>query len=215
MATSVNSSSRSQQTFSLASAWSSDTRAKEAEKRRTYDESREAITHDPITALPFDRPLIDPCGHTYDRETVLKFKKLGANVVECPVSRRAVRIDQFVPNLYAENVLNYMAETERRSSSSSSSSSSSTSSSTTSTPVTAEAPTAPSGTTLDDLAGMLGQVLQRVDDLTTNQRLMHRQITNLVGMSYCDRVVSLVKCNHFASVRDRGLTEEEKRRINT
>jgi len=186
------------------------------EKQRAHEESREAITQDPITSLPLEQPLMDPCGHTFNRETVSKFKKLGPNTVECPISRRAIRIDQFAYNFYAENVLNYFTEEAHRATSAtamSSTSAGSTTSTSTATqgPVTLESLMEQMCLSREENRKTQGMIL----DMRTDMGIMHRQINNLVGMDYCDRIVSLVKCNHFKTVRDRGLTEEEKRRVNT
>jgi len=177
------------------------------EKQRAHEESREAITQDPITSLPLEQPLMDPCGHTFNRETVSKFKKLGPNTVECPISRRAVRIDQFAYNFYAENVLNYFTEEAHRATSATAMSSTS-AGSTTSTSTTSEP-------TLVDVMRSLTLISEDVRHLRRTTTLQHKQITNLVSMGCCDKLKSMVICGHLKTVRDRGLTDEEKEFLST
>ena len=223
-----SSSSVSSHLVSLAQSWNHQLVSRD--RQIAHEESREAITHDSISCLPFDRPLVDPCGHTFDRETIKQFKKLSTNTVECPISRRAVRIDQFTPNLYAENVLGYFGEESSRATNGFSricscatcaaqSSSSSASTSTTSTaqqgPATLESLMEQMRLSREESRLSETRILTQVGRLETRLGIMGRQINNLVGMDYCDRLVSLVKCNHFKTVRDRGLTEEEKTRVNT
>lgn len=178
------------------------------ERESEFQDAVESISNDPITNLPYQRPVIDPCGHTYDLETVRGFRMISHNTVQCPISRRAVRIDQFVPNRYAENVLWCSEEAHRRSVSSPDLPSRAPE------PVVERAPQSSAEAAIEGLASKLQQILIKLDDMETDNRLMHRQVTNLVSMSYGDRLFSLIKCNHLSTVRDRGLTEAEKRRIN-
>jgi hypothetical protein len=96
-------------------------------------DSVEMMRFDPITRSPLENPVIDPCGHTFNKSTVEQLEKPTPTTVRCPFSRKAFAIEKLIPNLYAENVIKHMQEEEKRASHSNNSSSSSSSSSTTST----------------------------------------------------------------------------------
>ncbi len=220
MSSSLSISSTSSFLTSLAQAWNQQLTSRD--RQIAHEESREAITHDSITYLPFTEPLSDPCGHTFDRETIKGFKKLPGGKLECPVSRRAYTVDQFHPNLYAENVLGYFGEEASRANhafsrvcpcttcatNSSSSASSSTAMSSTSSGSTTSTSTN-SEPTLTDVMRELTLIGQDVQHLRRTTALQHRQITNLVSMSCCDKFKSMIICSHLQTVRDRGFTNEE------
>ena len=186
------------------------------DRQIVHEESREAITHDSISCLPFDMPLVDPCGHTFDRETIKGFKKLSSNTVECPISRKAIRIDHFVNNLYAQNVLNYFGEEASRASvaaSSTSASRSTTATSTSAGSTTSEfVPSSPFEKFMSD---QLTDIRTDVRNLKTRLYISNKQVESLVTMNCGDKLWSMVKCGHLKVVRDRTLTDEEKEFIRT
>lgn len=193
--------------------------------KKRLEESRDSLIHDTITEDELVEPMIDQCGHTYSRHTWQGLSRLinpvtlqaNPNAVRCPVSRAIVQLDTLRPNLHAQDTVRYLTE-ERRASSASSSSSSSCSSSMSSTTAPTIGTTAPVATADPVMALILTQLTSlntKIDKLTDKVDLQHRQITNLLEMSYCDRAWSLIKCNHVKSVSQRGFTADELRRLNT
>jgi len=92
---------------------------------RTRQEAYDAMRFDPITYETLDDPVVDPCGHTYNRKTADQFSESGLNKIKCPFSRRIFAKEQLTHNLYAQNVVNYFKEEEKNAGHSASSSSSS------------------------------------------------------------------------------------------
>jgi hypothetical protein len=207
MSSSSSVSSTSSYIASLAQVWSEQLSSRE--RQIAHEESREAITHDSITCLPYDKPLVDPCGHTFDRGTIKQFKRLSANTVECPISRMAVRIDQYVPNFYAENVLNYFGEETRRSTMATTTASGSSISTISTTGAAGEfVPSTPFEKYLTDQFTTI-----KTDMANIKKRLVikDKQLDSVLNMSHCDHIKAMLPCSsHMKTVRDRTLTPEEK-----
>lgn len=55
----------------------------------------------------------------------------------------------------------------------------------------------------------------KLDKISTKSDLQHRQITNLLEMSYCDRAWSLINCSHIKNVSERGFTPDELTTLRT
>ncbi len=64
---------------------------------------------DPISLEPIVDPVIDQCGHTFNRSTIddLVHAARPGEAILCPISRKAIDVDRLSSNLFAKEALGY------------------------------------------------------------------------------------------------------------
>ena|GEM_PF-4995644 len=68
---------------------------------------------DPVSLEPMGDPVLDQCGHTFNRSTIDRLlEERPGEPISCPISREVIDVDRLAKNLLAKEALQYCEELE-------------------------------------------------------------------------------------------------------
>lgn len=85
------------------------------------EDGPEALVTDDITQERYVEPMVDKCGHTYNRATWMMLPRaqdargeIDDNLVICPISREIVRLNKLRPNIQVKKMADYVEKNRGR-----------------------------------------------------------------------------------------------------
>lgn len=159
---------------------------------------------DPVTLEPIMDPVVDECGHTFNRSTIdLIFRDTitgnAADVISCPISRQPIHRNRMVTNYAVKRAIEspqnpielILAKLE-------------------SLEVSNKAIVASNKEQTESINSLAGQVTK----LNKKFNIRSTQIENVMRLNFCDAFGLLTGCTKMQEIINRGISDDDIRLVN-